>query len=52
MIAVTKSARATSAGLVSGVAATTRMSVDAHITIDRMPTPEIGLFEAPISPAM
>src|SRR5690349_16353896 len=28
------------------------MSAEAHSTIDRMPTPEIGLFEAPMSPAM
>ena len=27
-------------------------STDAQSTIDRMPTPEIGLFDAPISPAM
>jgi hypothetical protein len=34
------------------VGATARMSTDAHKTIDKMPTPEIGLFDAPISPAM
>src|SRR6185295_3061329 len=51
-IAVTKSAKATSAGRVSGVGDTARMIVEAHSTIDRIPTPEIGLFEAPMSPAM
>ena len=28
------------------------MITDAAMTIERMPTPEIGLFEAPIRPAM
>jgi len=51
-IAVTNSAKATSAGRVSGVGDTASTSTDAHSTIDRMPTPEIGLFEAPMSPAM
>ncbi len=51
-IAVTKSAKATSAGRVSVVGGTASTSIDAQITIDRMPTPEIGLFEAPMSPAM
>jgi hypothetical protein len=51
-IAVMKSANATSAGRVPAVGATARMSTDAHSTIERMPTPEIGLFEAPMSPAM
>src|SRR5919201_994299 len=51
-IAVTKSANATSGALVSAEGDTASASADAQITIDRMPTPEIGLFEAPISPAM
>ncbi len=51
-IAVTKSANATSAGRVVAVGATTSTSSDAQSTIERIPTPEIGLFEAPMSPAM
>src|ERR1043166_7053034 len=51
-IAVTKRAKATSAGRFSAVGCTTITSVDAQMTIERMPTPEIGLFDAPISPAM
>src|SRR6185295_235779 len=51
-IAVTKSAKATSAGRVSVVGDTAKTSTDAQSTIDRMPTPEIGLLEAPISPAI
>jgi len=51
-IAVMKSANATSAGCVVAVGATARISTDAHSTIDKIPTPEIGLFDAPISPAM
>ena len=42
----------TSGMRVSAVGGTTRMSADAQSTIDRIPTPEIGLFEAPINPAM
>ena len=52
MIDVTNSAKATSGARVSGVGAMAATSTDAQSTIDRMPTPEIGLFDAPISPAM
>src|SRR3954467_1263127 len=51
-IAVTKSARATSAWRVAAVGETASANTDAQMTIDRMPTPEIGLFDAPIRPAM
>ena len=49
---VTNSANATSAGRISGVGDTASISTDAHETMPRMPMPEIGLFDAPISPAM
>src|SRR6202162_3649618 len=51
-IAVTNSANATSAWRLSAVGDTASMITDAQITIDRMPTPEIGLFDAPMRPAM
>ena len=51
-IAVMNSANATSAGRVASVGVTAITSSDAQITIDRIPTPEIGLFDAPIRPAM
>src|SRR5439155_24214128 len=51
-IAVTKSAKATSAGRVSGVGDMATTSTDAQMTIDRIPTPEIGLFDAPMRPAI
>ena len=51
-IAVMKSAHATRAGRVSGVGGTAITNADAHSTTERMPTPEIGLFEAPMRPAM
>ncbi len=51
-IAVMNSANATSAGRVSAVGCTATTSADAQSTTERMPTPEIGLFDAPISPAM
>jgi hypothetical protein len=51
-MAVTKSASATRAGRVCSVGATVRAKTDAQTTMDRMPTPEMGLFEAPMSPAM
>ena len=51
-IAVTKSANATSAGLVSMVGGKAITRIDAELTMARIPMPEIGLFEAPISPAM
>src|SRR3954470_2469089 len=51
-IAVTNSANATSACRVSTVGVTASVMTDAQITIDRMPTPEIGLFDAPMRPAM
>src|ERR1041385_1213046 len=47
-----KSAKATSAGRLSAVGLMATISADAQSTIERMPTPEIGLFEAPIKPAM
>ena len=49
---VTPDANATSAVLVSAVGGTATTSAVAHTTTDRMPTPEIGLFDAPMSPAM
>ncbi len=51
-IAVTNSAKATSDGRIASVGCTTTTMIVAKLTIDRMPTPEIGLFEAPMSPAM
>src|SRR4051812_18193691 len=51
-IAVMNSEKATSAGRVSAVGGTTMTSTDAQMTIERIPTPEIGLFDAPINPAM
>ena len=51
-IDVTNSANATSTGRVASVGVIATASVDAQSTIDRMPTPEIGLFDAPMSPAM
>src|SRR5256885_13530744 len=51
-IAVTNSASATSAGRVSGVGFTATMIADAQSTIEMIPTPEMGLLDAPISPAM
>ena len=51
-MAVTNSASATSAWRLSPVGATARVSSEAQTTMDRMPTPEIGLFDAPINPAM
>ena len=51
-MAVTKRAKATSVCRVAVVGDTATVSSDAQSTIDRMPTPEIGLFEAPMSPAM
>src|SRR5207248_8482790 len=51
-MAVTKSANATSGWRFSAVGVTASASTDAQTTIDRMPTPEIGLFDAPIRPAM
>ena len=53
MIAVTNNAKATSALVCSPLTpgnSATRISE--MPSTDRMPTPEIGLFEAPISPAM
>src|SRR4029077_195544 len=44
-IAVMKSEKATNGACVCAVGATTSTTSDAQITIDRMPTPEIGLFE-------
>src|SRR5437899_2586859 len=46
------SANATIACRVSTAGATTRVINEAHTTIDRMPTPEIGLFDAPMRPAI
>src|ERR1700737_797960 len=51
-IAVTNSAKATSAWRVSTVGDTASVIKEAQITIDKMPTPEIGLFDAPMRPAM
>src|SRR5687768_5072608 len=51
-IAVMNNANATIADCVAGAGGTARISTDAKSTIDRMPTPEIGLFDAPINPAM
>ena len=49
-IAVMNREKATSALRLSAVGATATTSSDAQSTIDRMPTPEIGLFDAPIVP--
>ena len=43
-IAVMKRAKATRAGLVSGDGETASVKTDAQRTIERMPTPEMGLF--------
>ena len=52
-IAVTNSAKATSAGRVSARRRHgERRASTRRCTIERMPTPEIGLFDAPMSPAM
>ena len=51
-IAVIKSANATSAPLLSGVGVTARTRSEAQSTIDRIPTPEMGLLDAPMRPAM
>ena len=51
-IDVMNSANATSAVRLSAVGGTATTRIDAQSTIDRMPMPEIGLFDAPISPAM
>ena len=52
MIAIVKSANATRAADVSGPdGATTRSSAE-NETTERIPTPDTGLFEEPISPAM
>ena len=53
MIAVTNKAKATSA-LVSSPLASGKSAarISEMPTTDRMPTPEIGLFDAPIRPAM
>ena len=37
---------------VSAVARRRAARIEAQMTMARMPTPEIGLFDAPISPAM
>src|SRR5215813_6076847 len=44
-IAVMKRAKATRAGRVVSVGGTAITNADAHRTTDRMPTPEIGLFD-------
>ena len=51
-IAVTNKAKATSTGRESAVSGTTLARMEAQMTMARMPTPEMGLFDAPISPAM
>src|SRR5690242_12677224 len=51
-IAVVNSANATSAFRLASVGVTAITSDDAQSTIDRMPTPEIGLFDAPMRPAI
>jgi hypothetical protein len=51
-IAVTNSANATSACRVSTVGDTASVTSDAQTTMDRMPTPDSGLFDAPMRPAM
>jgi len=43
---------ATSGARVSSVGVTAMANTVAHATMDRIPTPEIGLFDAPMSPAM
>src|SRR5687768_6214166 len=51
-IAVTKSENATSAWRVSSVGDTASAISAAQMTIERIPTPESGLLDAPMSPAM
>jgi hypothetical protein len=51
-MAVTNRANAISAGAVSGDGSRNSTSTVANVTIERMPTPEIGLFDAPMRPAM
>ena len=51
-MAVTKSAKATSDGRVSAVGGNANTRNVAQLTMERIPTPETGLFDAPIRPAM
>ncbi len=51
-MAVTNSANATSAGCTLAAGRSTITSTLDPMTIARMPTPEIGLFDAPMRPAM
>ena len=51
-IAVTNSAKAISACELSGEGERKVARIVAKETIDRIPTPEMGLFDAPMSPAM
>ena len=51
-IAVMNSANATIACCTPAALACTSVRTTANVTMPRMPTPEIGLFDAPMSPAM
>ena len=51
-MAVVNSAKATRAGAVSGVGGATKSSIAEQVTIPRMRTPETGLFEEPMRPAI
>ena len=51
-IDVMNSAKATSAVWFDATTGTATMRIDEQSTIEMIPTPEIGLFDAPISPAM
>src|SRR6185503_9048964 len=52
MIATMNSANATRAVRFASDGDIVSARIEANVTIDRIPTPEIGLFDAPISPAM
>ena len=51
-IAVVNSAKATSAFFDASSGCMTAIKIVADMRMARMPTPEMGLFEAPIRPAM